>query len=93
MSAGLHIGFSFQFQFTVVSDVYRLLCYECMFVALDIHCKHGCLDCQGGGKDQTGFAGFGFGRNVDGSVGCQSMNGVILGVASHSNTATDNLGE
>ena len=43
---GMHIGFSFQFQFTVVSDVNRLLCCEYMFVALGIHCKHECLGCQ-----------------------------------------------
>ena len=46
MSAGLHIGFSLQFQFTVVSDVNRLLRCEYMFVALGIHCKHECLGCQ-----------------------------------------------
>ena len=45
---GMHIGFSFQFQLTVVSDVNRLLRCEYMFVVLDIHCKHGCLGCQVG---------------------------------------------
>ena len=44
---GMHIGFSFQFQFTVVSDVNRLLRCEYMFVTLGIHCKYGCLVCQG----------------------------------------------
>ena len=45
---GMHIGFSFQFQFTVVSDVNRLFRCEYMFVVLGIHCKHECLGCQGG---------------------------------------------
>ena len=57
MSAGLHIGFSFQFQFTVVGDVNRLLRGEYMFVALGIHCKYGCLGCQEGGERSDGICG------------------------------------
>ena len=103
MSAGLHIGFSFQFQFTVVSliatkgtevtesraavpDGERLYLFGSM-IRTDIWVV------KGGGKGQTEFAGFGLGRSVDGRVGCQPINGVILGVASHSNAATGNLGE
>ena len=48
---------------------------------------------KGEGIGQTEFAGFGLGRSVVGRVGCQPMNGVILGVASHSDAAAGNLGE
>ena len=102
MSAGLHIGLRFQFQFTVVGlmatkgtevtesraavlDNERLYLFASI-IRTNVWAVKGEI-CQ------AEFAGFGFGRDVNGRAGCQPLNGVILRVASHSNAATGNLGE
>ena len=79
---GMHIGFSFQFQFTVVSGVNRLLPCEYMFVALGIHCKHGCLDCQEGIQaGQAGWVWMGPGGTRERRISARK--GVIPGCSFH----------